>query len=217
MVKETKEVIMMKRCDVCGKRADGLGTYPTSYGSIVLCSNCYEGSKPLRVIRGIKTLREFDLVKEKLIQEMKSKSFPDHAQQEILTYVEEKRIEVQEAENVRDGIERAKDFPMTTGYNFEGYNITEYLGVISGESVLGTGFLSSWEASFSDMTGSESNAFIDKLKEARQYATERIVIEAVKKGGNAMIGVDIDYTMFSSNMIGVIINATCVIRKKKDE
>ena len=33
---------------------------------------------------------------------------------------------------------------------------------------------------------------------------------AYKKGGNAVIGIDIDYTEFSGNRVGLIINGTIV-------
>lgn len=103
---------------------------------------------------------------------------------------------------------------MTSGFNFEGYRIIAYHGVIFGESVLGTGFLSSLDASVSDMLGAESSSFIQKLQEARELAQKRAILQAMKAGGNAIIGVDIDYTMFNNNMIGVIVNATSVTIEK---
>lgn len=41
-----------------------------------------------------------------------------------------------------------KDILMTSGYNFEGYTISNYLGVYSGECALGTGFLSTLGGKF---------------------------------------------------------------------
>lgn len=40
---------------------------------------------------------------------------------------------------------------MTTGFNFDGFTINQYIGVFSGECALGTGFLSSLGSDFSDV------------------------------------------------------------------
>ena len=61
-----------------------------------------------------------------------------------------------------------KKMLMTSGYNFEGYTITEYLGVFSGECALGTGFLSSLGAGISDFLGTNSKMYSNKLKEAKE-------------------------------------------------
>ena len=106
---------------------------------------------------------------------------------------------------------------MTTCPTFEGYRILSYHGIISGESVLGTGFISSWEASVADMTGTESEAFIAKLQDAKVAAKKRIIERCLFNGGNAIVGVDIEYTMFNSNMIGVILTGTAVKIEKIEE
>lgn len=106
---------------------------------------------------------------------------------------------------------KLKSHMLTTGYSFEGYRIVDYKGVISGQVVLGTGFLSEFSASFSDFFGMEANFFSDKLEKAKNAAKERLIEKSVLSGGNAIIGVDFDYIMFSYNMIGVIANGTSVI------
>ena len=103
---------------------------------------------------------------------------------------------------------------MTSGYNFEGYTITEYLGVFSGECALGTGFLSSLGAGISDFLGTNSKMYSNKLKEAKSYAMEQLQRQVVAAGGNAIIGLDIDYVSFSSDIMGVITTGTAV--KLKD-
>ena len=100
---------------------------------------------------------------------------------------------------------------LTTSYNFEKYRIVDYKGIISGQVVLGTGFLSELSSSFSDFFGTEANYFSDKLEKAKDAAKERLIEKSVLVGGNAIIGVDFDYIMFSNNMIGVVANGTSVI------
>lgn len=103
---------------------------------------------------------------------------------------------------------------LTTGYNFERYRIVDYKGVISGQVVLGTGFLSEFSSSLADFFGTEANRFSDKLEKAKDAAKERLIEKSVLSGGNAVIGVDFDYIMFSSNMVGVVANGTSVIIEK---
>ena len=104
-----------------------------------------------------------------------------------------------------------ENYMLTTGYDFSGYKITKYCGVISGQVVLGTGFLSEFTASFADFFGEESNKFADKLETAKNAALEKLIIKSAEKGGNAIIGVDFDYITFHGNMIGVVANGTSVV------
>lgn len=108
---------------------------------------------------------------------------------------------------------------ITSGYNFEGYNIVEYLGHYTGEYVLGTGFLSSLDASIADFIGSGSGLYKDKLQNAKRWAMESLTEKVGHTKANAIIGIDLGYTMFSNNMIGVIVSGTavCIEPVKADE
>lgn len=103
-----------------------------------------------------------------------------------------------------------RELMITSGYNFENYVITDYLGFCTGECVLGTGFLSALEAGISDLLGSNSNLYEGKLDSAKQSALDNLCSHAKHLGANAIIGIDIDYTTFSSDIIGVIANGTAV-------
>lgn len=61
-----------------------------------------------------------------------------------------------------------KNHKLTTGYNFEGYKITDYIGLVSGEIVVGTGILSDIRAGVSDIFGSESKVYSDKINKAKK-------------------------------------------------
>ena len=106
---------------------------------------------------------------------------------------------------------------LTTGYNLEGYIIKKYIKVVNGEVVLGTGFLSEMSASFADFFGEETQGFNKKIEQAREAALEKMIIKSIQLGGNAIIGVDYDYITFRNNMIGVIVNGTCVYVEKNNE
>ena len=102
----------------------------------------------------------------------------------------------------------------TTGFDFAGYSITEYKGVIFSESVLGTGAFSELSASFSDLLGSKSNAFMKKLSQARDYAILELKRNAYRVGANAIIGISLEYTTFASNLIGIAARGTAVVIEK---
>lgn len=131
----------------------------------------------------------------------------------------EKRREQEEQKKKIKEIEAIKNIELTmlitTGYEFCGYCITKYFGVVSGSTVLGTGFISELSANINDILGMESNIFSDKLEKARNIALKKMRMNAVNIGANAIIGVDFDYVTFSNNMIGVIANGTGVSIREK--
>lgn len=206
----------MVKCDACGKRADGLGTCPTAFQDVILCTRCYEGLKAFKHGRKAKNLKEFQGMHESALQEMKEKQYPEHVIEQVDIWFEKKISEHTIKKQVDEGMKNANYLMMTSGFNFEGYDIIEYHGIVCGESVLGTGFMSSFDASISDTLGIESLSFIEKLQEARDAAKRRAIQKVLESGGNALIGADIDYSMFSSNMIAVMFNGTSVTIKKKE-
>ena len=61
---------------------------------------------------------------------------------------------------------------ITTTTAISGREIAKYLGVVSGECVLGTGFISETFAAFADMFGTETETFGEKLREAKKRAID---------------------------------------------
>lgn len=104
---------------------------------------------------------------------------------------------------------------LTTGYDFHGYKIDEYKGLVSGECVIGTGIMAELFSDFSDLTGSKSKTFSDKMKEIKQAAVNEMIEDSIKIGGNAIIGISYDHVTFSGkNMIGISVNGTSVVIQK---
>lgn len=109
-----------------------------------------------------------------------------------------------------------KKHKLTTGYNFEGYKILNYIGLVSGEVVSGTGVVSDIMASCSDFFGIESKSYSNKLKEAKKIALYNMIRESINMGGNAIIGISYGYINFTGNMIGISVNGTSVIIEDKE-
>ena len=99
---------------------------------------------------------------------------------------------------------------IVTTPSIEGHRVSQYLGVVSSEIILGTGFLSELGALFADFFGTKSNQFQAKLAEAKDAAMTGIRRKAYQLGANAIIGLDLDYSVLGNNMLMVVANGTAV-------
>jgi uncharacterized protein YbjQ (UPF0145 family) len=99
---------------------------------------------------------------------------------------------------------------LTTTHSVEGHVIQDYVGIESIEYVIGTGVFSEMTGNIADFFGARSKGFEKKLQVAKQQAMMALKMLAVQKGANAVVGVDIDYTEFSGNRVGLILNGTLV-------
>lgn len=77
--------------------------------------------------------------------------------------------------------------------NIEGKQISEYLGLVTGEAILGANIFRDLFAGIRDIVGGRSAAYEEELRKAKQIAIREMVEEATARGGNAVIAVDLDY------------------------
>jgi len=129
--------------------------------------------------------------------------------------LEEKRLSQLEHEKQRQETEQPIDkyineIIITTTNNVDGYRVNKYIDIESVEIVIGTGVFSEVTAGIGDIFGLRSRAYESKLADAKKTAMKLLKYNAYEKGGNAVIGIDIDYTEFSGNRVGLIINGTVV-------
>lgn len=82
---------------------------------------------------------------------------------------------------------------VTTTPSIEGKRITEYYGLVSGEAILGANIFRDFFAGIRDIVGGRSAAYEEELRKAKQIAIREMVEEATSRGGNAVVGVDLDY------------------------
>lgn len=113
--------------------------------------------------------------------------------------------------------EKKKKMILTTTNLIEGYEIISYLGIVSGEYALGTGFLSELNSSTADFFGTESGAFSSKLGLAKSNSIARMRDNALQFGADAVVGVDIDILNTNSNVFIACANGTAVKIRKKGE
>lgn len=105
---------------------------------------------------------------------------------------------------------RTKEVIITTTNNIDGFRVQKYIDIESIEIVIGTGVFMEITTSIEDFFGARSSGFEKKLADAKKAAMDLLRLAAVQKKGNAVIGIDLDYTEFSGNRIGLTINGTIV-------
>ena len=99
---------------------------------------------------------------------------------------------------------------LTPGFDFEGYEIVEYLGYISSEVVIGTSGRDEGEASFADRWGLISNRFSKRLSQSNEIVLSGLEEQAETAGANAIIGVNVHFSVFSDDMIGAIASGVAI-------
>ncbi|TBL71052.1 YbjQ family protein [Paenibacillus thalictri] len=99
---------------------------------------------------------------------------------------------------------------VTTTSGIEGKKITEYLGIVNGEAIMGANIVRDFFASITDIVGGRSGAYENKLKEARDVSLEEMKAQAAQLGANAIIGIDIDYEVVREGMLMVAVSGTAV-------
>ena len=98
----------------------------------------------------------------------------------------------------------------TTGYNFEGYEIRDYIAIFSAEVVLGKEAFSEFSEGVSDTYEILGNAGVIKLTMAKASALRKLKEKCYDAGANAVIGVTIDMTTIGQNMMIVSADGTAV-------
>ncbi len=96
----------------------------------------------------------------------------------------------------------------STTNSLEGKTINQYLGVVSGEVILGANIFKDLFAGIRDIVGGRSSAYEKSLQDARSAAFTEIKEKAEKLGGNAVIGIDIDYETIGKNSSMLMVSVT---------
>ena len=101
----------------------------------------------------------------------------------------------------------------TTTNTIEGRPAREYLGIVTGEVIVGANLFRDLFASITDIVGGRSGKYEDVLARARKEAIAEMEAEAVRLGGNAVVGVDLDYEVLGQNgsMLMVSASGTAVV------
>lgn len=101
---------------------------------------------------------------------------------------------------------------VTTTPTVEGKRIEEYLGIVTGEAILGANIFRDVLAGLRDIVGGRSAAYEKELESARRIALREMEEKAQRLGANAVVGVDLDYEVLGSSggMLMVSASGTAV-------
>lgn len=87
---------------------------------------------------------------------------------------------------------------ITTTNTIEGKQITQYYGLVSGETIIGANLIKDFFAGITDIVGGRSGTYEQTLREAKDIALQEMTQDAQRLGANAIIGVDLDYETLGS-------------------
>ena len=90
--------------------------------------------------------------------------------------------------------------------------IAEFLGVVTGEAIIGANLFRDMFASVRDVVGGRAGGYERALAGARQAALDEMVAAARDKGANGIVGIDFDYEVLgeTNGMMMVAVSGTAV-------
>ncbi|WP_394270248.1 YbjQ family protein [Qipengyuania sp.] len=102
----------------------------------------------------------------------------------------------------------ARGVIVTTTHTIEGRPIAEYLGIVTGEVIVGANLFRDLFANIRDIVGGRSGSYERILADARQQAIEELQAEAASRGGDAVVAVDLDYEVIGDKGSMLMVSAS---------
>ena len=101
---------------------------------------------------------------------------------------------------------------LTTTSTLQNQEIEAYLGLVTGETIIGANLFKDLFASIRDVVGGRSSSYESVLREAKDTAMAEMQDRAANLGANAIIGIDLDYENIgaSGSMLMVVATGTAV-------
>jgi len=102
---------------------------------------------------------------------------------------------------------------VVTTNQLEGHRITRYIGIVTGEAIMGANIFKDLFAGIRDIVGGRSAAYENELQKAKEIALQELQSRASAMGANAVVAVDLDYETVGANgsMLMVSASGTAVV------
>jgi uncharacterized protein YbjQ (UPF0145 family) len=102
---------------------------------------------------------------------------------------------------------------LSTTSTLDGRRIKQYLGIVSGEAILGANIFRDLFANIRDIVGGRSAAYEKELRNAKEIALKEMQEQAATLGANGIIGIDLDYETIgqTGGMLMVSASGTAVV------
>jgi uncharacterized protein YbjQ (UPF0145 family) len=101
---------------------------------------------------------------------------------------------------------------VTTTDAIEGRRVTAYLGLVTGEAILGVNIFRDLFSGIRDIIGGRAGGYQKALRDAREAAIADMTEAANELGADAVLGIDLDYEVLGekNGMLMVSVNGTAV-------
>ncbi|TKB64603.1 MAG: heavy metal-binding domain-containing protein [Nitrospira sp.] len=97
---------------------------------------------------------------------------------------------------------------LSTTPSLDGKKAVKYLGLVSGDAILGANIFRDFFASIRDIVGGRSAGYEKELQKAKNIALEEMQEQAKNLGANAIVGIDIDYETIGANASMLMVSAS---------
>ena len=97
---------------------------------------------------------------------------------------------------------------LSTTPSIDGKKAVKYLGLVSGDAILGANIFRDFFASIRDIVGGRSAAYEAELRKAKDIALGEMREQARHLGANAIVGIDIDYETIGANASMLMVSAS---------
>ena len=88
---------------------------------------------------------------------------------------------------------------LSTTNTIEGSPVKDYLGIVTGETIIGANIFKDLFASIRDIVGGRSGSYEKVLREAKDIALKEMTDNAIRLNADAVVGIDLDYETVGKN------------------
>ena len=99
---------------------------------------------------------------------------------------------------------------IVTTDSIDGRQVSQYLGIVSGDAIVGANMFRDFFASVRDVVGGRAGGYEKALRGAKNSAIEDMIEQAREMGADAVLAVDLDYETVGDTMLMVSANGTAV-------
>jgi uncharacterized protein YbjQ (UPF0145 family) len=97
---------------------------------------------------------------------------------------------------------------LTTTPGIDGRKVRSYLGIVTGEAIMGANIFKDVFASIRDIVGGRSAAYEQELIRAKTIALEEMSQRAQALGADAILGIDLDYEVLGQGNSMLMVSAS---------
>ena len=219
---------MLKVCFFCNSRKEvtefGGYFFGERYSELCLC--CIKKIKEYsnKIVDLLYNDEEYQFLENEIRDTFKRQGASDTALKAFDSYVSErkeavsrKKVIMSEGTETETFIPAAKiqNHRITSDYSFNNFKIKKYNGLVSGNSIIEDNVLIKYVKPLKFFLGNREEFEAKRREKYETQALEKMVVSSIKKGGNAVIGVNFDYVSIGKNMVVVSVNGSSVLIEKE--